>query len=97
MQNKPIAQLGIAPGRFAEMAKLIDANKISASSAGPIFDRMVVTDAPPEAIASELGLMQVSDTDAIDAAIDQMIASNPKPLADFKAGKQARWVRWSAW
>ena len=89
LQNKPLAQLGLSPERFAEMAKLIDANKISASSAGPIFDQMVVTDGSPESIANSLGLMQVSDTSAIDAAIDQMIASNPKPLADYQAGKQS--------
>jgi aspartyl-tRNA(Asn)/glutamyl-tRNA(Gln) amidotransferase subunit B len=30
----------------------------------------------------------VSDTGAIDAAIDALIASNPRPLQDYKAGKQ---------
>jgi aspartyl-tRNA(Asn)/glutamyl-tRNA(Gln) amidotransferase subunit B len=39
------------------------------------------------AVADELGLRQVSDTGPIDAAIDAMIATNPKPLADYKAGK----------
>ena len=36
-----------------------------------------------------MGLLQVSDTGAIDAAIDAMIAANPKPLQDYKAGKQS--------
>jgi aspartyl-tRNA(Asn)/glutamyl-tRNA(Gln) amidotransferase subunit B len=34
-------------------------------------------------------LIQQSDTAAIDAAIDAVIAKNPPALADFKAGKQA--------
>ncbi len=37
---------------------------------------------------NNLGLLQVSDTSAIDAAIDAVIAANPKPLQDYKAGKQ---------
>jgi aspartyl-tRNA(Asn)/glutamyl-tRNA(Gln) amidotransferase subunit B len=32
--------------------------------------------------------MQTSDTTAIDAAIDAVIAQNPKPLQDYRAGKQ---------
>ena len=33
-------------------------------------------------------MIQQSDAGAIDAAIDAVIAKNPPPLADFKAGKQ---------
>jgi aspartyl-tRNA(Asn)/glutamyl-tRNA(Gln) amidotransferase subunit B len=83
-----LAQIGVPAGRFAEVAKLIDANTISVSSAGAIFDRLREKDGPAEAIAQELGLMQVSDSSAIDAAIDAVIAANPKPLQDYRAGKQ---------
>jgi aspartyl-tRNA(Asn)/glutamyl-tRNA(Gln) amidotransferase subunit B len=88
-QSKPMAELGILPARVAEIAKLVDANKIAASSAGAIFDRLLAKDAPAEQIAAELGLMQVSDTGAIDAAIDAVIAQNPKPLQDYRAGKMS--------
>ena len=81
--------LGIAPPRFAEIANLIDENQIAASSAGAIFDRLAERDAPPKQIAAELGLSQVSDASAIDAAIDAVVAQNPKPLQDYKSGKQA--------
>jgi aspartyl-tRNA(Asn)/glutamyl-tRNA(Gln) amidotransferase subunit B len=83
-----LADIGISPVRFAEVAKLIDANKIAASSAGAIFDKLRDGDAPAEQLAADLGLMQVSDTSAIDVAIDAVIAANPKPLQDYRAGKQ---------
>jgi aspartyl-tRNA(Asn)/glutamyl-tRNA(Gln) amidotransferase subunit B len=89
IQAKPLADIGIAPARFAEIAKLLEANKIAASTAGVLLDKLAEADRPPEALAVELGLMQVSDTSAIDAAIDAMIATNPKSLADYKAGKQS--------
>jgi aspartyl-tRNA(Asn)/glutamyl-tRNA(Gln) amidotransferase subunit B len=88
-KSVPITKLNITPQRFAEVALLIDQNKLAVSSAGPVFDKLAQSDAAPESIATELGLIQVSDTGAIDAAIDKLIAENPKPLQDFKAGKQA--------
>lgn len=85
----PLAKLGIAPARFAQVAKMIDANQVSVGSAAAIFDRLAQSDAEPDRIASELGLTQVSDTSAIDAAIDSVLSTNPRPLQDYKAGRQA--------
>jgi aspartyl-tRNA(Asn)/glutamyl-tRNA(Gln) amidotransferase subunit B len=87
-RNTPLADLGIAAARFAEVAQLIDANKIAPSSAGAIFDKLVERDVPADQLAAELGLVQVSDTGAIDAAIDKLIAENPKSLQDYRAGNQ---------
>jgi aspartyl-tRNA(Asn)/glutamyl-tRNA(Gln) amidotransferase subunit B len=81
-------ELGLLPERVAEVAKLIDASKVAPSAVGPIFDKLMEEDAPAEDIARSLGLIQQSDTAAIDAAIDAVIAKNPPALADFKAGKQ---------
>ena len=82
-------ELGILPERVAEIAKLIDASKVAPSAVGAIFDKLMEEDAPAEDVAKSLGLIQQSDTAAIDAAIDEVIAKNPPALADFKAGKQA--------
>ena len=86
---RPVSQLGISAERVGEVAKLIDGNKISASNALPLFEQLAKQDAPAEAAAARLGLIQVSDTAAIDTAIDAMLATNPKSLADYKGGKQA--------
>ena len=43
----------------------------------------------PEAIVKERGLGAVSDLSALEAFVDQAIAANPGPVADFKAGKKA--------
>ncbi|HEV2296657.1 MAG TPA: Asp-tRNA(Asn)/Glu-tRNA(Gln) amidotransferase subunit GatB [Tepidisphaeraceae bacterium] len=83
-----LSELGILPERVAEIARLIDSNQVAPSAVGAIFDKLMEEDAPAEDIAKALGLIQQSDTAAIDAAIDAVIARNPPPLADFKAGKQ---------
>jgi aspartyl-tRNA(Asn)/glutamyl-tRNA(Gln) amidotransferase subunit B len=82
-------ELGILPERVAEIAKLIDASKVAPSAVGAIFDKLMEEDAPAEDVAKSLGLIQQSDTAAIDAAIDAVIAKNPPALTDFKSGKQA--------
>jgi len=88
--GKPLAHLNLKPNRIAELANLIDQNKIApAEPAGKVLERLLQQDAPAEQIASELGLLQSSDTSAIDAAIDALIAQDPKPLQDYKSGKQA--------
>jgi aspartyl-tRNA(Asn)/glutamyl-tRNA(Gln) amidotransferase subunit B len=51
-------------------------------------DEETASTARIEAIVAERGLAIVQDDGAIDAAIADVIARNPKPVADFKAGKQ---------
>ena len=41
----------------------------------------------PEAIIKEKGLVQISDTGALEAIAQEIIDANPKEAADFKAGK----------
>jgi aspartyl-tRNA(Asn)/glutamyl-tRNA(Gln) amidotransferase subunit B len=86
----PLGRLGIKPQRLAEVAKLIDDNKLAAAEpAGKVLERLLEHDAPADQIAKELGLIQSSDSSAVDAAIDAIIAQNPKPLQDVRAGRQA--------
>ncbi len=82
--------MGVSAPRVAEIGKLAEARKIAASkeTAKSIIARLAEKDAPAEEIAKELGLLQSSDLSAIDAAIDALLAQNPKPVQDYKAGKQ---------
>jgi aspartyl-tRNA(Asn)/glutamyl-tRNA(Gln) amidotransferase subunit B len=86
-----IVKLGVQAGRVAEIASLVAQNKIAASkeTAKSILTALAEQDSSAEQAATRLGLLQVSDTAAIDAAIDALIAQNPKGLSDYKAGKQA--------
>jgi aspartyl-tRNA(Asn)/glutamyl-tRNA(Gln) amidotransferase subunit B len=88
IKSKPVYDLGLEPTVFEEVAIMIDGNMIAASAAGPIFDRLLENGGSASKIMDELGLRQVSDTGPIDVAIDAMIASNPKALQEYKAGKQ---------
>ncbi|MDB5324523.1 MAG: gatB [Phycisphaerales bacterium] len=93
LKKKAIYDLDIPPGRVRDVAELIDENKIAASNALPLFDKLAeagtaMADSTVE-LATHLGLIQSSDTGPIDAAIDAMIAQNPKPLQEYRGGKVA--------
>jgi aspartyl-tRNA(Asn)/glutamyl-tRNA(Gln) amidotransferase subunit B len=89
-RNVPAMKLGIRPQRMSEIARLVGEGKIPANkeSAKRLIDALSGADCAAEQAASDLGLIQSTDTSAIDAAIDALIAQNPKPLQDYRAGKQ---------
>jgi aspartyl-tRNA(Asn)/glutamyl-tRNA(Gln) amidotransferase subunit B len=89
-RNVPLMKLGIKPQRLAEIGALVAAGKVPANkeTAKQLIDALAKQDRPAEQAATELGLVQSTDTGAIDAAIDALIAQNPKSLQDYRAGKQ---------
>jgi aspartyl-tRNA(Asn)/glutamyl-tRNA(Gln) amidotransferase subunit B len=89
-RNTPLGQLGLKPNRLAELANLIDQNKLAPSEpAGKVMEAMLDNDASAESTATQLGLLQQSDTSSIDSAIDAVLSKNPQPLQDYRSGKQA--------
>jgi aspartyl-tRNA(Asn)/glutamyl-tRNA(Gln) amidotransferase subunit B len=50
---------------------------------------MFETGAAPEVIMEREGLKQISDTGALEAIADQVLAANPKQVEQFKSGKTA--------
>ena len=86
-----VTTLGVQPSRVAEIASLVAGNQLAASKevAKKILERLAEADAPAESVAKDLGLLQSSDTGTVDAAIDALLATNPKSAQDYKGGKQA--------
>src|SRR5947207_411077 len=87
--GKTISDCPIPPGALDELVNLIDSGKISSKQAKEVFAEMFASGKSATAIVQEKGIEQLSDVAAIEAFCDQVIASNPKPAADFKAGNAA--------
>ena len=60
---------------------------INGRIAKEVFEAMVETGAAPAKIVEQRGLRQVTDTGAIDAAVDGVLAANPDKLAEYRAGR----------
>jgi len=73
--------------RLAGLLKRIEDQTISGKIAKEVFEAMWATGATADAIIEEKGLKQITDTSAIEKAIDEVMAKNPGQLADFRAGK----------
>jgi aspartyl-tRNA(Asn)/glutamyl-tRNA(Gln) amidotransferase subunit B len=84
-----LESLKFKPEQLLELVGLVEAKTISNSAAQQVFAEMFETGKAPAAIVQEKGLAQVSDTGAIEKIADEVIAANPGPAADFKAGKVA--------
>ena len=77
----------ISAENLGKLVELISKEVISGKIAKDVFEIMSETGGNPEKIVEEKGLKQVTDTGAIEAIIDEVIASNPANVAAYKNGK----------
>jgi aspartyl-tRNA(Asn)/glutamyl-tRNA(Gln) amidotransferase subunit B len=78
----------VKPSGVAELLNLIDNNTISGKIAKTVFKDMIETGDAPGKIIDENGLVQVSDSSAIDGIIDIVLAANQQSIDDYKNGKE---------
>ena len=86
--GKSIDECPISPVEAAELLKLVADGTISGTIAKQVFEIMLETGDAPGRIVEERGLKQTSDTGAIDAEIDRILAANADKVAEYKGGKQ---------
>jgi aspartyl-tRNA(Asn)/glutamyl-tRNA(Gln) amidotransferase subunit B len=78
----------VQAANLAAMIAFIDEGVISGKIAKTVFDAMSDSGRSPQEIVAEKGLEQVSDSERIEKAIDQVLADHPKQVADYQAGNQ---------
>ena len=77
----------IEPAELARLVRLVDEGAISGTNAKQVFERHFGTGEQVDAIVAELGFRQISDTSALAAAVDEVLAANESAVADVRAGK----------
>ncbi|MEG4014289.1 MULTISPECIES: Asp-tRNA(Asn)/Glu-tRNA(Gln) amidotransferase subunit GatB [unclassified Microcoleus] len=82
-----IAEIPFQPQDLTELLALIDAGTISGKIAKDILPELLASGGSPTKLVESKGLIQISDTGAIDRAIDAVLAANPKELEQYRAGK----------
>ena len=86
-QSKTIETSPISAEALGGLVDLISDNTISGRLAKDVFAAMLETGKPAAQIVEEKGLRQVTDTKAIEATIDQILAANADKVAEYRAGK----------
>ncbi len=77
----------VSAENLGKLVELITSNVINGKTAKDVFAIMAETGGDPEKIVEEKGLKQVTDMGAIEAIVDEVIASAPDNVAAYKAGK----------
>jgi aspartyl-tRNA(Asn)/glutamyl-tRNA(Gln) amidotransferase subunit B len=82
-----ITEIALQASDLAELVKLIETGTISGKIAKEILPELLTQGGSPKALVEKKGLIQISDTSAIEKLIEEIIASHPSELEKFRAGK----------
>ncbi|MDU7521443.1 MAG: Asp-tRNA(Asn)/Glu-tRNA(Gln) amidotransferase subunit GatB [Roseomonas mucosa] len=89
--NRTRTDITTSPVSAKNLGALLDLmadNTLSGKLAKEVFEAMVETGRSPGEIVEERGLRQVTDTGAIEAVVDEVLAKNADKVAEFRSGKE---------
>ena len=84
-QDLGIGQSPISAAAMGAIVSMISDNTISGKIAKDVFEIAWSDGGDPKEIVEKRGLRQVTDTGAIEAAVDQVIAANPQKVEQVRA------------
>ena len=83
-----VSESKVTPEKLAALLKLQADGKISGKMAKVVFEELFNTGKEPETIVKEKGMVQISDTGALEEIVMKVLAANPQSVADYQAGKE---------
>jgi len=83
-----IRDVSLTPQALAGLIALIDSGTISGPIAKDVFEKMYASGRAAADIVAAEGLARIDDEAAIEAAVREVVAANPGPVAQFRAGRQ---------
>ena len=87
-EDKDISASPVPAVQLAGLLKRIADNTISNKIAREVFDAMWAGEGEADAIIESRGLKQVTDSGAIEAIIDEVLAANAAMVEEYRAGKE---------
>ncbi|REK18756.1 MAG: Asp-tRNA(Asn)/Glu-tRNA(Gln) amidotransferase subunit GatB [Actinobacteria bacterium] len=79
--------LAISGSQLAGLLALIDDGKVSASAAKDVLDGVLLGEGDPAEVAESRDLIQISDSAAIDAVVDEVLQTNPDAVESLRNGE----------
>ena len=81
-------EVRFSPQHLAALIGLVERKVITGTVAKEIFEEMFESDIDPEQYAEEKGLKTVNDEGKLRKVVQEVIASNPQSVADYRKGKE---------
>jgi aspartyl-tRNA(Asn)/glutamyl-tRNA(Gln) amidotransferase subunit B len=85
--NLDVTESRVGADRLAGLLARIADDTISGKIAKEVFEAMWIEGRDADSIIESKGLKQITDTSAIERAIDEVMAKNPAQLAEYRSGK----------
>ena len=86
--TRDIGVFPVTPAHLAEMLMMVEKGTISGKIAKTVFEDMVASGKMPQAIVAEKGLVQVSDSAALEQAIQEVLDAQADKVADYRSGNE---------
>ncbi|MCP1108828.1 Asp-tRNA(Asn)/Glu-tRNA(Gln) amidotransferase subunit GatB [Ohessyouella blattaphilus] len=80
--------VNFSPAHLAELIDLVDQGLINGTVAKEVFEHIFDEDVSPREYVEEKGLKSVNDTAALEEIAKEVVAKNPKSVADYQGGKE---------
>lgn len=87
-EQKMLSTTGLDGSGLAELMGMIGSGRLSTSAAKNVLDGVLRGEGSPETVAVSRDLVQITDTEAIEAAVDEALASNPDAIDRLRAGEE---------
>ena len=88
LNDTAVGELRFEGSSFGKLIGLVENNAITARSGKEVLGEMIETGAEPEAIVSRRGLEKIDDVGAIQAIMSDLVATYPRRVADYRAGRR---------
>ena len=82
-----LTESNLSPARAVELVTLLSKDVISSKQAKQVFAAILEEDKDPSVVVEERGMKQVSDTGAIEAVVDGVLAAFPDKVEQYRGGK----------
>lgn len=83
-----IEHIPVTPTALAALLRLIQGGTISGTMAKQVLPEMWSTQKSADEVVKEKGLVQITDTNALEEIVQKIIDANPQSVADYQAGKK---------
>src|SRR4051812_6460950 len=87
-EERDIAHSRVPPEALGWIVQQVSEGALTGKMAKQAFDASWSTGEAPQLVVEKLGLKPITDADAIDKLVDEVLAANAKQIADYRAGKE---------
>ena len=87
LRNQATGPIDVVPAELGALIRLVGDGSISRANAKEVLELHIASGDATQAIVDARGFRQISDSAALGATVDEVLAANPAAVADYRAGK----------